>query len=185
MSDRDDGAAVLRPRIEGPKVTLRPGVAADVPRLWDIRAEPSVRRWWGEPESAETIATQLLAAEPADDVLLVVEVDGDVVGGIQYGEETEADYRHASIDIYLSGPRQGQGIGSEAVALLARFLLEARQHHRLTIDPAADNEPAIRCYERVGFRRVGVMRQYERGPDGKFHDGLLMDLLAADLRAPG
>jgi aminoglycoside 6'-N-acetyltransferase len=26
------------------------------------------------------------------------------------------------------------------------------------------------------------MRQYERGPDGTFHDSLLMDLLAAELR---
>jgi aminoglycoside 6'-N-acetyltransferase len=31
-----------------------------------------------------------------------------------------------------------------------------RGHHRLVIDPAADNERAIRCYERVGFRRIGV-----------------------------
>jgi hypothetical protein len=25
------------------------------------------------------------------------------------------------------------------------------------------------------------MRQYERGPDGRFHDGLLMDLLRPEL----
>jgi aminoglycoside 6'-N-acetyltransferase len=28
---------------------------------------------------------------------------------------------------------------------------------------------------------VGVLRQYERGPDGRFHDGLLMDLLRPEL----
>ena len=49
------------------------------------------------------------------------------------------------------------------------------------IDPAADNVAAIRSYEKVGFRPVGVMRRYERGPDGQWHDGLLMDLLAEDL----
>jgi aminoglycoside 6'-N-acetyltransferase len=26
------------------------------------------------------------------------------------------------------------------------------------------------------------MREYERGPDGTWHDGLMMDLLAAELR---
>jgi aminoglycoside 6'-N-acetyltransferase len=26
------------------------------------------------------------------------------------------------------------------------------------------------------------MRRYERGADGRFHDGLLMDLLAGELR---
>ncbi len=90
-------------------------------------------------------------------------------------------YRHAGIDIYLSARGQGQGFGTEAVALLARFLFEQRGHHRLTIDPAAVNQRAIRCYEKVGFRRVGVLRQYERGRDGRFHDGLLMDLLRAEL----
>src|SRR3712207_7691433 len=37
--------------------------------------------------------------------------------------------------------------------------------------------PAIRCYSAVGFRPVGVLRRYERDPDGTgWHDGLLMDL---------
>jgi aminoglycoside 6'-N-acetyltransferase len=34
----------------------------------------------------------------------------------------------------------------------------------------------------VGFKPVGVMRRYERGQDGTFHDGLLMDMLAGELR---
>jgi hypothetical protein len=55
-------------------------------------------------------------------------------------------------------------------------------HHRLTIDPAADNAGAIRAYEKVGFRRVGIMRKYERGPDGIWRDGLLMDLLEEEFR---
>jgi len=43
---------------------------------------------------------------------------------------------------------------------------------------AADKEAAIRCYAKVGFRPVGVPRRYERGNDGRYRDGLLMDLLA-------
>lgn len=39
------------------------------------------------------------------------------------------------------------------------------------------NARAIRTYEAVGFRPVGVMRRYERGADGNWHEGLLMDLL--------
>ena len=90
-------------------------------------------------------------------------------------------YRHAGIDIYLSSRFSGRGLGTEAVTLLAAFLMRERGHHRLTIDPAAANLPAIRCYEKVGFRRVGVMREYERGRDVRFHDGLLMDLLRSDV----
>ena len=77
----------------------------------------------------------------------------------------------------------GQGLGRDAVRTLARYLVHERGHHRLVIDPAADNVAAIRCYAAVGFRPVGVMRRYERDVDGTgWHDGLLMDLLADDLR---
>ena len=56
-----------------------------------------------------------------------------------------------------------------------------RGHHRLIIDPAVANERAIATYASLGFKPVGVMRRYERGPDGTWHDGLLMDLLADEL----
>ena len=50
------------------------------------------------------------------------------------------------------------------------------------IDPAADNEPAIRCYAAVCFQPVGIMRRYERDAGGAgWHDGLLMDLLVEEL----
>ena len=35
--------------------------------------------------------------------------------------------------------------------------------------------------ESFDFRPIGIMRQYERGPDGTFHDSLYMDLLADEL----
>jgi len=61
------------------------------------------------------------------------------------------------------------------------FLTDERGHHRVIIDPAVENERAIHVYEKVGFRRVGVMRRYERHSDGEWHDGLLMELLAEEL----
>lgn len=60
-------------------------------------------------------------------------------------------------------------------------MIDDRGHHRITIDPAAHNDRAIRCYEKVGFKRVGVMREYWLDADGVRRDGLLLDLLAAEL----
>jgi aminoglycoside 6'-N-acetyltransferase len=111
----------------------------------------------------------------------VVLVDGRVVGIIQSYEEDDPDRRHAGIDVVLHPDAHDRGIGTDAVRTLARHLIDHDGHHRLVIDPAADNTRAIRCYEKVGFRRVGILRRYERGSDGAFHDGLLMDLLAEDL----
>lgn len=176
-ADQADPGA--RPVLTGPQVTIRPGGPADAPRLREILAEPSVARWWGDPDPEAVIEADLRG--DAGSVLLIIEIGGEVAGGIQYHEESDPMYRHAGIDIYLGGRFQGRGAGREAVALLARYLFEQRGHHRITIDPAAANERAIRSYASVGFRPVGVLRQYERGPDGSFHDGLLMDLLRGEL----
>ena len=164
-----DGAAQLRPVLRGSRVTIRPGGPDDVPLLHAVLSEESVTRWWGEPDDAQDIADRLAGADSS--VLLVIESGGHVAGGIQYDEEDDPMYRHAGIDIFLGTAYQGRGVGPEAIGLLARFLCERRGHHRITIDPAAANERAIRCYAKVGFRPVGVMRQYERGTDGQFHDG--------------
>jgi RimJ/RimL family protein N-acetyltransferase len=178
-----DGAfrpgAAPRPELVGGRVRLRPGRPGDAARLHAVLAEPSVSRWWGEPDPVPEIEDKLRGDDSS--ALLVVEVDGKLAGGIQYHEENEPTYRHAGIDIYLGSDSQGLGAGRDAVRLLARFLFEQRGHHRITIDPAVANDRAIRCYAAVGFRPVGVMRQYERGRDRSFHDGLLMDLLRGEL----
>ena len=161
--------------LRGPRVVLRPTTSDDVERLRSIRDEPEVSRWWGilEPGELEEFVEEATSFS--------IEVDGEVIGAVQYAEEEDPMYRHAGIDVYLTAAQHGQGYGSEAVRVLAKHLIEDRGHHRLTIDPAAANEAAIAAYAKVGFRPVGVMRSYERGPDGRWHDGLLMELLADEL----
>ncbi len=164
--------------LEGERVLLRPLTRDDVPAVAEIQAQPGVSKRWGEP-------TERDLREKADGTegvaAFAIEVDGELVGLIQYHEEEDPMYRHAGIDLFLSEDAHGQGLGTDAVRTLARYLIRERGHHRLVIDPAADNTAAIRAYEKVGFRPVGVMRQYERLPGGDWHDGLLMDLLADEL----
>jgi aminoglycoside 6'-N-acetyltransferase len=165
--------------LQGAQVRLRPATEADIPELARIRATPEVLRWWrGGDDMTAAVADDL--AQP-DIETFVIEHDGRVVGAIQWQAETEPDYRHASIDIYLDPAVHGRGLGSDAVRTLAHHLIADHGHHRLVIDPAADNSAAIRSYAKVGFRPVGVMRRYELGLDGSWHDGLLMDLLANEV----
>jgi aminoglycoside 6'-N-acetyltransferase len=166
----------------GQAVRLRPTTTHDAARLAEILSHPDVAQWWGRFD-LDRVQQELV--DPDDGTVpFAVEADGQVIGLIQYWEENEPDYRHAAIDIFLHPDWQGRGLGAEAIRTLARYLFEQRGHHRLTIDPAAHNQQAIRSYQRVGFRPVGVMRRYERGPDGSWHDGLLMDLLPEDLSSP-
>lgn len=164
--------------LRGERVLLRAGYPGDADALARIRKEPEVVRRWGDANIEEEIQEQFIGAENG----FVIEMDGEIVGAIQYGEEDEPMYRHANVDIFLTTSHHGQGLGAEAVRVMARHLFGERDHHRLTIDPAVDNAPAIRAYERVGFRRVGIMRSYERGLDGSWHDGLLMEMLREEFR---
>jgi aminoglycoside 6'-N-acetyltransferase len=165
--------------LSGERVLLRPPVEADVARLAEILAEPAVAAWWGRWDR-DRVRREIVDRDD-EAVPFAIEVDGRVIGYIQYWEETDPDYRHAGIDLFLHPSWHGQGLGADALRTLAGYLFEARGHHRLTIDPASANHRAIRSYERVGFRPVGIMRRYERGPDGTWHDGLLMDMLREDL----
>ena len=166
-----------RPTLLGGNIVLRPLRADDVERVAQIQAEPSVARWWGPPNEAEL---RRQADGSDDEKAFAIESEGELVGLIQYHEENEPDFRYAGIDVFLAGRVQGRGLGTEAVRTLTRYLIDERRHHRVTIDPAADNAAAIRTYEKVGFQAVGVMREYWRSPDGTWRDGLLMDLLARE-----
>ena len=149
--------------------------------LLAMLVEPEVARWFGSWDEAR-VRRDLIAPQD-DEVVLAIEVDGAVAGVLLVGEEMEPDYRCVSLDVGLDDAHQGRGLGPEALRLVIAHMIEARGHHRFTIDPAAANERAIRAYAAVGFRPVGVMRRYERAPDGSWHDALLMDLLAEEFVA--
>jgi RimJ/RimL family protein N-acetyltransferase len=157
-----------------PDLVLRPVAKEDEAELRRIHATPEVARWWDAP------GEEFPWDEP-EATRLTIEVDGKVAGMIEFAEELDPKYRHASIDLFLDPAFHGRGIGTEAVRRVARQLMEERGHHRITIDPATANTAAIRAYEKVGFRPVGVMRRYERDPDGQgWHDGLLMELVVSE-----
>jgi aminoglycoside 6'-N-acetyltransferase len=192
------------PVLRGRRVTLRPTTRRDVLTLAAILAEPEVARWWGGYDAGRVRAE--LVARPGRDVW-AIEVDpgflaasgrdpGEtpaaddvrpraVVGAIQAWEESDPDYRHAGIDLFLAAAAQRRGLGPEAIRLVAAWLVDVGGHHRLTIDPAADNTAAVRAYRKVGFEPVGRLRAYERGADGTWHDAVLLELLADDLVREG
>ena len=164
-------------QLAGEHVLLRSTTPTDHAALVAIRSTEVVHNRWGGEDLEAEVAADL---EDEELVQLTIEVDGTIIGLIQFSEEADPDYRHAGLDIYIDPAVQRRGYAADAIRTLAHHLFNERGHHRLTIDPAADNEPAIRCYSSVGFRPVGVMRRYERQPDGSWADGLLMEKLSID-----
>jgi aminoglycoside 6'-N-acetyltransferase len=117
-----------------------------------------------------------------DTVRLAILVGAQIVGFIQYHEDTSAEFKHAGVDLFLDPSVHRQGLGRESIDLVVRHLIGNLGHHRIVIDPAAANEAAIRCYESLGFRPVGIMREYwwDHTQDA-WTDGLLLDLLASEV----
>jgi aminoglycoside 6'-N-acetyltransferase len=153
-------------------VRLTPLAEGDAEALRAIRADPAVEEWWDELEPDFP-----LHDEP-ESTRLTIHHEGEIAGMVQFGEELEPKYRHASIDIFVAPSHQGRGVCTEAIQLVVDHLLTERGHHRITIDPAAGNAAAIACYSKAGFTPVGVMRLAERDADGRgWHDALLMELV--------
>ncbi len=177
--------------LEGGLVRLRPVTADDLPALVAILEEPEVARWWRRAEwervdeqDAITLVIELKAAGAiAGAGGAAVATGGHPIAGcIQYTEETDPDYFSAAVDIFVGTAAQGRGMGPDAMRTLIAWLFDVRGHHRLTVDPAAENVRAVHVYEKLGFRSVGVLRRYERVEDRVWRDALLMELLAGDFR---
>ena len=193
MESGRDNETVTPGVLLGAVVRLRPVSPRDLPALLAILDEPEVARWWRRAEWERV--------DEKDAVTLVIELKtagaiagaggaagaagGDAVAGcIQYSEETDPDYFSAAVDIFVGTAAQGSGVGPDAMRTLIAWLFEVRGHHRLTVDPAAENARALHVYEGLGFRPVGVLRRYERVEDDVWRDALLMELLAEDFRRP-
>jgi aminoglycoside 6'-N-acetyltransferase len=147
-------------------LSLRRFEPADAEAVEALLAEPEVKRWWQDGDYQR-------------DNGWVVEVNGEVVGWIEYVEETYEWYPSVALDIALTTALHGRGYGRRALKLgIEHFVTKG--HHRFTIDPDVRNERAIRSYAAIGFKPVGVLRAYERNPDGGWNDGVLMDLVVQD-----
>ena len=71
---------------------------------------------------------------------------------------------------------RGKGFGTDAVKTLCRFGFMEMGLHKITVKVFAFNTAAIRCYEKCGFVREGLLRK-EYFREGKFHDVIVMGLL--------
>ena len=165
------------PALNGDRIVLGPMTGDDVDRVVELNTLPEVARWWSPRD-----LTYVRAKVRREDLAYwVVELDAEMVGFVQAYEETNPEYRHAGLDLFLHPRVHGRGLGQDVVRTVCRQLI-ARGHHRIVIDPAAANARAIRCYEAVGFQRVGVLRSYWWDhSEERWADGLLLELLAGEL----
>jgi RimJ/RimL family protein N-acetyltransferase len=89
------------------------------------------------------------------------------------------DWRNRSVEIGLFiGDKSlwDGGYGTDATRTLVRFAFRELNLNRVLLRVYEDNTRAIRCYEKVGFKEEGRLRQ-DRFRDGRYLDTVLMGLL--------
>src|SRR4029078_2794252 len=89
--------AAIEP-LDGRRVHLAQAESPDEAGFLAILTDPTVDAWWQSDVPAADAREKVTQAEIA---VWTIEADGAVVGLIQADEETEPQYRHASIDIVL------------------------------------------------------------------------------------
>lgn len=175
------------PTLAGEKVTLRPLVMPDAPRLVALLNDPEVSRnlRLRTPVSLAAEREFIAALAHATDQLVLaitVREDGRLigVGGLH---QLSDPARQSELGLFLGGPEEwGKGFGTETTRLLCAHGFEALGLNRIWLHVYADNERGLRAYARVGFRREGLLRQAALR-DGAYVDVVSMSILRGEWTA--
>ena len=137
------------------------------------------------PRSEAEIATELEEQNKASDTIVfaVRTVDGDVLIGTAGFYEIEWSNQVAWLGIGIGDRANwGKGYGSEALELVLRHAFCELNFYRLQLTVIETNERAIALYEKLGFVREGVFRQFGQR-DGRRYDMILYGLLRPEWEA--
>lgn len=152
-------------------IHFRPLEGADLPRLHGWLHQPHVRQWWGEPPTLAAVEAKYLPrirGESATQSFLILYGNGPI-GYIQkyrirnypeYAAVIQVGEQDAGLDLFIGEPDYlGRGVGSEAVRRFLRQVVFADPEvEGCVLGPAVGNLPAIRCYQKAGFRPLKTVQ---------------------------
>lgn len=173
----------------GKKCYLSPCLPEDAERWAEWFNDPEVTIPLGDeaytPASLE--GEQEAIREIQEDnshVFSIVDLKTDEAIGRCMFFNVDAINRTAMLGIVIGEKRRwGQGYGQEAVRLLLDYGFNLLNLNSVMLGTYSFNERAIRCYEQVGFQRIGRRRE-ARIIAGEKHDLILMDILADQFESP-
>lgn len=163
------------------QITIRRGNPSDAAAMAQQMSAPEVFAGLLQmPYSTELMWRQKLeelnAPGKADLLLVAVrDADGVLVGsaGLHPAGPSPRRRHVMYLGISVSAAAQRQGVGQALMTALLDYADNWAQILRLELNVYADNAPAIRLYERCGFRHEGRMTAYAMR-DGVYVDSLAM-----------
>ncbi len=108
---------------------------------------------------------------------LVAIIEGRIIGMADVAPFNRPRRNHAgAIGISVHANWQGKGVGKELMRAIVNLADNWLNLKRLELEVYADNEAAIRLYERFGFEVEGRLRQHAYR-DGQYVDSIVMGRL--------
>lgn len=172
--------------LEGERVRFRALEETDLPDLV---------RWWRDPEWA-VLQQIIVRPRPEESVVemfrdwsksersgdvgfsVVDRASGELVGhATLFGAKLPA--RAAMLAVMIGSEHVGTGYGTDAVRLLTEYGFREMGLNRIEIQVHVFNDRARAVYGKVGYQEEGVRRE-ATFHDGRFHDDVIMSVLARD-----
>ncbi|HEU4326718.1 MAG TPA: GNAT family protein [Roseiflexaceae bacterium] len=176
---------MTKPTLHGERVTLRPIRPDDIDAYLALVQDEEGLRLTGTPsrftrEQTEGWLRTIAEREDRVDLAIVPQGSEELVGEVVLNE-IDDDNRSANIRIGIRQPHTGRGYGSEAMRLMLGHAFEQLGLHRVSLEVFSFNPRALHVYEKLGFRREGVLRDTLL-LDGVYHDAIVMSMLEDEYR---
>ena len=176
--------------IKGKDITLRLLEEKDKNLLLKWLTNERVLKFWEGKSSVfdlDRIEEEYYTEEDVEIIRTIIEYQGQSIGYChmyKLNEELLEEYQYVSdkkivygIDQFIGEPEfWNKGIGTKFMKLVLNYLFDKKGANAVILDPHADNQRAIHCYEKVGFRIVKSLPKHELH-DGEMVDCLLMEYL--------
>jgi len=180
---------ILVRTLSGRIVRLVPQRIEHVEVLTRWNADPEVRHWLHRSEDPPELLVRSEVArwvaqglsDPSEARFMIELPGGRPIGEIRLRDIHPCGRAELAI---LIGEKEhwGRGYGTDAIRALLRLAFAELALRRVTLITDADNARGIRCYERCGFRREGVLRAH-RLRYGQPLDMWVMGVLREDFDA--
>lgn len=166
-------------------VALRDFAEQDIPFLFRaVDSADALLQWAGPgfrwPLDEEQLREYLERSREPDVLAWSAVADAAVVGHVQLVVDRAHEVGYVG-RVLVDAAQRGRGIGTTVMREVVRRGFDELRLHRLALNVFDFNEAAVRCYERVGFRREGHLRDARKAAGG-YWSLYVMGMLAGDPR---
>ena len=169
------------PFLTGERVFLRAVTYDDVDRFVAWLNDQEVNRYLERqfPLNAirerEWVESQYKSRDAVSLALVLKEEDRPI--GVVGLDDIDPIHRNAEFGIFIGDKASwDKGYGTEAARLMVRYGFDTLNLERISLRVFDYNTRAIRAYEKVGFRKEGVLRR-DHFSEGAYHDTVIMGIL--------